>query len=117
MAVIDWTTERVVAMPTPSAPPRARAPFTTPMIAISTANGAQVTPQVAVRPTGILMGLESTAHPFKQHPVYMEIVGLPLAERVARMRDPAFRQRVLEAKIDFSDPLLVSPRITSSTSR
>ena len=67
--------------------------------------GARVTPQVAVRPTGILMGLESTAHPFKQHPVYREIAHLPLAERVARMREPAFRTRLLEAEIDFSDPL------------
>ena len=67
--------------------------------------GARVVPQVAVRPTGILMGLESTAHPFKQHPVYREIAELSLAERVERMRDPGFRRRMLDTEIQFSDPL------------
>jgi N-acyl-D-amino-acid deacylase len=68
-------------------------------------HGARVTPQVAVRPTGILMGLESTAHPFKQHRAYMEIAHLPLSERVARMRTPEFRERLLGEPVDFTDPL------------
>lgn len=68
-------------------------------------HGARVTPQVAVRPTGLLMGLQSTAHPFKQHRAYMEIAHLPLAERVARMRSPELRQRLIEQQIDFTDPL------------
>jgi N-acyl-D-aspartate/D-glutamate deacylase len=67
--------------------------------------GAHLTPQVAVRPTGILMGLESTVHPFKQFKSYMEIAHLPLADRVARMREPGFRKRILSEEVNFSDPM------------
>jgi N-acyl-D-aspartate/D-glutamate deacylase len=69
------------------------------------ASGAPVVPQVAVRPTGILMGLESTAHPFSQNPAYREIAGKPLAERVALMKTAEWRERILGQKTDFSDPL------------
>jgi N-acyl-D-aspartate/D-glutamate deacylase len=69
------------------------------------AGGAKVTPQVAVRPTGLLMGLEGKAHPFRQHPAYMEIADRPLAERVAILRRPEFRARLLDEEIRFSDPL------------
>jgi N-acyl-D-aspartate/D-glutamate deacylase len=58
--------------------------------------GARVVPQVAGRPTGLLLGLESTFHPFSDHPTYREELSrLPLAERVRRMRDPAVRARLL----------------------
>jgi N-acyl-D-aspartate/D-glutamate deacylase len=69
------------------------------------AGGARVTPQVAVRPTGLLMGLEGKAHPFRQHPAYMEVAAKPLAERVAILRTPAFRARLLSEEIRFTDPL------------
>ncbi len=67
--------------------------------------GATLRPQVAVRPTGILMGLESTVHPFKQFKSYKEIAHLPLKERVARMRDPEFRKKILSEEVNFSDPM------------
>jgi N-acyl-D-aspartate/D-glutamate deacylase len=70
------------------------------------AAGAPVVAQVAVRPTGLLMGLESTAHPFLFHAAYREIAHLPLAERVARMRDPALRRRMLEEKTAIANPML-----------
>ena len=58
--------------------------------------GAFVAPQVAARPTGLLLGLESTFHPFSDHPTYRsELAALPLAERVRRMHDPAVRARLL----------------------
>jgi N-acyl-D-aspartate/D-glutamate deacylase len=69
------------------------------------AEGSTVVPQVAVRPTGILMGLESTVHPFKQHRAYMENAARPLAERVAILRTPEFRERILKAQVDFTDPM------------
>lgn len=64
---------------------------------LSEANDAGLTmrAQVAGRPVGILFGLELTVNPFSQHATYGEIAGLPLAERVARLRDPAFRARLL----------------------
>ena len=70
------------------------------------AKGARVIPQVAGRPTGLLMGLEATTHPFQHYPVYREIADLPLAERVARMRDPEFRRRMLATRPDLSNPML-----------
>ena len=70
------------------------------------AKGSRVIPQVAGRPTGILMGLEATTHPFQHHPVYQEIAHLPLPERVARMRAPEFRKRVFETKADLANPMV-----------
>ena len=69
------------------------------------AAGAPVVPQVAGRPTGLLMGLEGTAHPFLYHATYREIARLPLAERVTRMRDPAFRRRLLEESPAIQNPM------------
>ena len=60
------------------------------------ARGAFVVPQVAGRPTGLLLGLESTFHPFSDHPTYRaDLAALPLAERVQRMREPELRARLL----------------------
>ncbi|MCU1457254.1 MAG: amidohydrolase [Actinomycetia bacterium] len=60
------------------------------------AGGGRLVPQVAGRPTGVLMGLESTAHPFFRNRAYGEIAQLPLSERVQRMRDPDVRRRILD---------------------
>ena len=62
----------------------------------SAAEGGRVTPQVAARPTGLLMGLQSTAHPFLLHPAYREIAHLPLAERVRALQDPERRRRLVQ---------------------
>jgi N-acyl-D-aspartate/D-glutamate deacylase len=57
--------------------------------------GLPMKAQVCGRPVGILFGLELTLNPFSYHPSYREIARLPLSERVARLRDPAFRARLL----------------------
>jgi len=60
------------------------------------ATGLRIVPQVPCRPTGMLYGLQSSLHPFITHPTYhRELAGLPLAERVARLRDPVVRARLL----------------------
>jgi N-acyl-D-aspartate/D-glutamate deacylase len=56
--------------------------------------GLPMKAQTAVRPVGVLFGLELTNHPFMRHAVFAEIAGLPLAERVAALRDPDFRARL-----------------------
>jgi N-acyl-D-aspartate/D-glutamate deacylase len=61
----------------------------------ATTAGLPMRAQVASRPVGILFGLELTLNPFSHHPAYREISSLPLAERVAALRDPAFRARLL----------------------
>jgi N-acyl-D-aspartate/D-glutamate deacylase len=41
------------------------------------------------------MTLEGTINPMRQFPAYREIHGQPLEQRIAALRDPAFRARVL----------------------
>jgi N-acyl-D-aspartate/D-glutamate deacylase len=57
-------------------------------------SGAQVHPQISGRPTGLLVGLQSN-HPFDGRPSYDEIAHLPVAERVAALRDPDRKARIL----------------------
>jgi len=71
------------------------------------AHGARLAPQVAARPTSLLMGLQSTAHPFISHPSYRALAHLPLDERVRRLRDPAVRARILGEKAGFTDPIAI----------
>jgi N-acyl-D-aspartate/D-glutamate deacylase len=59
------------------------------------ARGLDVRCQVAARGIGVLLGLEATFHPFMGFPSYKAIAQLPLAERVARMREPDVRARML----------------------
>jgi len=58
------------------------------------AAGQPMKAQVAARPVGVLLGLELTVNPFTHHPLYREIAGLPLAEKVARLGDADFRRRL-----------------------
>ena len=57
--------------------------------------GVNIRAQVAGRPVGLMLGLQGSAHPFISRPSYQKIKDLPLAERVAIMRDPAFRERLI----------------------
>jgi len=64
------------------------------------ARGLDVRCQVGARGIGVLLGLEATFHPFMGFPSYKAIAALPLPERVARMRDPALRARMLAETSD-----------------
>jgi N-acyl-D-amino-acid deacylase len=57
-----------------------------------------VTAQVFPRPIGLVIGLQLSGNPFVMYPSYREIAGLPLAERVAEMRKPEVRERILSDK-------------------
>ena len=59
------------------------------------AEGGRLTPQVAQRPAGLLLGLESTIHPLMFRPSFQAIQELPLAERKERMADPELRAAIL----------------------
>ncbi len=56
--------------------------------------GKGIYPQVAIRPPGVLMCVEGT-HPFSGRPGYLAIASWPLAARVAEMRKPEVRARIL----------------------
>ena len=55
------------------------------------AEGLSITAQIAARPVGLLLGLELSRNPFQTHPSYKAIAHLPLAERLARLRQPEVR--------------------------
>ena len=59
------------------------------------ADGVNIKAQVAGRPVGLMLGLQGSAHPFINRPAFQEIIDKPLAEKVAAMRDPAFRARLI----------------------
>jgi N-acyl-D-aspartate/D-glutamate deacylase len=68
--------------------------------------GARLAPQIAARPTSVLMGLQGSIHPFVLHEGYREVADLPLAARVARLRDPDVRARILAERVEFPSPLV-----------
>jgi N-acyl-D-aspartate/D-glutamate deacylase len=72
--------------------------------------GLSITAQIAARPVGLLLGLELSRNPFQTHPSYREIARLPLAERVARLRQPELRAAILsENATATDDPLFFRP--------
>ncbi len=58
-------------------------------------DGLSLRPVTAPRAVGVLLGLEGSQNPFSGTPTYKSIAKLPLAERVARMRDPEVRRKIL----------------------
>jgi N-acyl-D-aspartate/D-glutamate deacylase len=62
------------------------------------ADGLPIRAQVAPRPVGLLLGLQSSFHPFSGHPVFREIAGQPLGAQVAALQDPAFRARLMDVE-------------------
>ena len=69
------------------------------------AAGIPVHPQVPSRPTGMLFGLQSSLHPFTLHPTYRALRDLALPERVARLRDPELRGRLLADEAQTRNPI------------
>ncbi len=67
--------------------------------------GLAMRAQVAPRPVGMFYGLDLSFHPFAYHPSYKAIAHLPLADRVARMKDPLFRERLLSEIPEDSNPV------------
>ena len=67
---------------------------------LETANerGLPLKAQVAARAIGLLLGIEATINPFSSHPSYAGIADLPFEERVARLRDPELRRKLLAEK-------------------
>jgi N-acyl-D-amino-acid deacylase len=76
------------------------------MIEKANAAGGDVTAQLLPRPIGLIIGLQLTANPFVLYPSYREIAHLPLAERVAAMRKPEVRARILADKPGHGHPIL-----------
>ncbi|MGP4057026.1 N-acyl-D-amino-acid deacylase family protein [Mycobacterium sp. 4D054] len=65
------------------------------MVEKANQNGGRISAQIFPRPIGLMLGLELSGNPFVMYPSYREIASLPLAERVAEMRRPEVRERIL----------------------
>ena len=59
------------------------------------ADGVTIRGQVYPRPVGLLFGLDLSFHPFSLHPSFRPLADLPLADKVAALRDPALRAKLL----------------------
>ena len=59
------------------------------------AEGLPMKGQVPPRAIGLLLGLQATMHPFVASATYNQIAELPLAERIARLRDPKTKAKIL----------------------
>ena len=64
--------------------------------------GIPIRPQVAGRPLGLLLGLQ-TFHALRDRPSYKAIEDLPLDDKVTALRDPGLRARIL-AESPAADP-------------
>jgi len=64
--------------------------------------GLRITAQVRSRPTSVLLGLELSQNPFMGRPSYKRIAHLPFAERLACLRQPDFRARILSEAFEGS---------------
>ena len=78
------------------------------LVAEARAEGLPIRAQVFPRPIGMLFGLELSFHPFRFHPTFQAIADLPLAQKVAALRDPAFRKRLLAETPVTDNPLYMT---------
>ena len=65
------------------------------MIADANAEGLRMTGMVLTRPTGIMLGFEISQNPFVECPSWSQIAPLPFPARVAALRDPSMRAKLL----------------------
>jgi N-acyl-D-aspartate/D-glutamate deacylase len=58
-------------------------------------NGANIVAAIALRGNGIIMAWQGTIHPFLFRPAWAEIAALPWDEKLAKLKDPAFKARMV----------------------
>ena len=71
-------------------------------------DGLPIRGQVAVRPVAVLYGLELSFHPFSTCPSYREVEGLPLEAKLARLRDPAMKAKLLAEQPTYRNPQMLA---------
>ncbi|CAN7192725.1 amidohydrolase family protein [Phenylobacterium sp. LjRoot225] len=76
-------------------------------LAKAASEGRKIHGQFYPRPIGQLFGLDLSYHPFSLNPSYKQIADLPLEEKVARMRDPAFRAQLLSEQPEDPNPFFL----------
>ena len=71
-------------------------------------DGLPIRGQVAARPVAIMYGLELSFHPFSTCPSYRAVADLPLEQKLARLRDPALRARLLAEEPVYNNPNMLA---------
>jgi N-acyl-D-aspartate/D-glutamate deacylase len=66
-------------------------------------NGANIVAQIALRGNGIIMAWQGTVHPFRFKPAWAEIEALPWAQQLVRLKDPAFKGRMIAEESVFPE--------------
>ena len=68
--------------------------------------GAEVFPQVAGRPFGLLIGHQTEMHPLAACPTFASLLELPFEERIERLREPDTKRKILEQASPESSMML-----------
>ncbi len=68
------------------------------MIEAANAAGLPMTGMVLTRPTGIMLGFEISQNPFIDCPSWDQVAHLPFERRIAALREPALRERLLSER-------------------
>jgi N-acyl-D-amino-acid deacylase len=71
-------------------------------------DGLPIRGQVSARPVAILYGLELSFHPFSTCPSYREVEALPLEAKLAKLRDPAMKARLLVEQPTYRNPQMLA---------
>ena len=58
-------------------------------------DGAEIFPQVAGRPFGLLIGHQTVVHPFAACPTFAALLELPFEDRIEKLRDSDTRKKIL----------------------
>ena len=68
-----------------------------------TADGMEVRGQVSGRPVGLMLGFQLSFHPFVYTPTFKSLAHLSPEDRLAALRDPAIRAKIVTETPDDSD--------------
>ncbi len=77
----------------------------------ATEQGSQCFPQVAGRPFGLLIGLQ-THHAFAKRPTFIQIADLPHSELVAQLKQKSIRDAILNETDEPANPNIVFDGMT-----
>jgi len=84
--------------------PRDNADFLARLDAANARPGVTIRAQMLPRPFGMIAGLTTSGNPFSMLPSWKPLKDLSLEERVAAMRDPDLRARLVSEKPDLTNP-------------
>jgi N-acyl-D-aspartate/D-glutamate deacylase len=81
------------------------------LAAVNARPGVSVKAQLYPRPIGLVIGLRATVNPFCMSPLWEALKDLPLDEKLAQMRDPTVRARLIgDTPEDPKNPIFLISR-------